>query len=66
MGNHESFPVNMIPMPGQTSGKYNPGWLYSAMAEYYKEWLPEAEQQNTLKEGGYYTVRNESNMQLIK
>ena len=45
----------MFPMANQ-KGKYNPSWLYTNMAEMYKQWLPEDEQQLTLKNFGYYSV----------
>lgn len=54
-GNHESFPVNMFPTEREV-GKYNPGWLYTGMAQAFQHWLPDEAQQSTMREGGYYQV----------
>ena len=55
IGNHESCPVNMFP-DSKTSGKYNPDWLYQRLAEMYLRWLPEKQQQKSLRNSGYYSV----------
>ncbi len=61
VGNHESFPVNMFPSSNET-GKYNPGWLYTGLAEAFSHWLGEEAQQKTIRDGGYYQVRSASNV----
>ena len=51
MGNHEAFPVNMFPESSGGGGhKFDPSWLYSAVAEDFKHWLPGKEQQDTIME----------------
>lgn len=55
VGNHEAFPVNMLPLKNET-GKYNPSWLYNNLADFYLTWLPGKAEQRTLREGGFYTV----------
>lgn len=58
IGNHESFPVNMFPADDEDMipTRYDPSWLYNAMADIYSIWLPNQEQQKTLKDSGYYTI----------
>ena len=46
----------MFPDP-EVSGPYSPSWLYSGLADIYKNWLPGESQQRTLRDGGYYSVR---------
>ena len=46
----------MFPDP-TVNGRYAPSWLYSNVAKLYQKWLPEQQQQSTLKDGGYYSVR---------
>ena len=31
-------------------------WLYNTMSNLYGDWLPGEEQQQTIKDGGYYSV----------
>ena len=57
--------MNMFPLINET-GKYNPSWLYSNLAEFYQTWLPGKDQQRTLREGGFYTVRQTLNLHLEK
>jgi hypothetical protein len=45
----------MFPDP-KVSGRYAPAWLYTNLAEIYKKWLPDEDQQRTLQDGGYYSV----------
>ena len=59
IGNHESFPVNMFPeaTASNASKKFDPSWLYSAVARDFEHWLPGEEQQRTIKSMAYYQVR---------
>ena len=56
VGNHESYPVNMF--PEVADGNFSIKWLYRDIAQQFKEWLPDEEQQRTLRDAGYYSVMN--------
>ena len=55
VGNHESYPVNMF--PEVADGNFSIKWLYRDIAQQFKEWLPDEEQQRTLRDAGYYSVK---------
>ena len=49
----------MFPDEDQNIPKsYDPAWLYNNLADLYQHWLPNATQQNTLRDSGYYSVSN--------
>ncbi|XP_064594947.1 sphingomyelin phosphodiesterase-like [Liolophura sinensis] len=54
LGNHESSPVNSFPPPFIT-GENSISWLYTALADSWKTWLP-PETTLTIKNGAFYTV----------
>ncbi|XP_069737768.1 sphingomyelin phosphodiesterase [Phaenicophaeus curvirostris] len=54
VGNHEATPVNAFPPP-QVTGNQSAAWLYQAMAEAWRPWLP-PEAVGTLRFGGFYTA----------
>ena len=54
VGNHESYPVNMF--PEVPDANFSIAWLYEDLAEKFKVWLPDQEQQRTIKDAGYYSV----------
>ncbi|KAK7478652.1 hypothetical protein BaRGS_00030115 [Batillaria attramentaria] len=54
LGNHESAPVNSFP-PRFVKGSQSISWLYDALADSWKAWLPE-ETMTTIRQGAYYTV----------
>lgn len=58
IGNHEIFPVNMFPPENSTivPKLYDPAWLYNNLADLYQHWLPNQNQQQTLRDSGYYSV----------
>ena len=57
IGNHEMFPVNMFPDEYEPVPKiYDPSWLYNNLADLYKHWLPDVNQQQTLRDSGFYSV----------
>ncbi|EGG16526.1 saposin B domain-containing protein [Cavenderia fasciculata] len=49
IGNHEAVPVNAMQLPP------NSNWLFSALTQYWGEWLDD-DALSTLDFGGYYTV----------
>ena len=58
IGNHEIFPVNMFPAEDEPIPlAYDPAWLYDNLADLYQHWLPDQNQQRTLRDSGYYSVR---------
>ncbi|XP_069748409.1 sphingomyelin phosphodiesterase isoform X2 [Narcine bancroftii] len=63
VGNHESSPVNSFPPPF-IHGKESSDWLYSAMVDAWKEWLPQ-EALKTLRRGGFYTVKVQPGLRLV-
>lgn len=63
VGNHESAPVNSFPPPF-IHGNRSTAWLYEAMAEAWRDWLPD-EALQTLREAGFYTVRLRPGLRLI-
>ncbi|XP_053932841.1 sphingomyelin phosphodiesterase [Cuculus canorus] len=54
VGNHEATPVNAFPPPFVT-GNQSASWLYDAMAEAWRQWLPPGALA-TLRTGGFYTA----------
>ena len=57
LGNHEIFPVNMFPSEDEPiPQRYDPTWLYNFLADLYQNWLPGKNQQQTLRDSGYYSV----------
>ena len=46
----------MFPDPN-VDGPDSIHWLYNTMSELYSDWLPGWQQQQTIKDGGYYSVR---------
>jgi len=63
VGNHESYPVNMF--PEVADGNFSIKWLYRDIAEQFKEWLPDEEQQRTLRDAGYYSVLAREGLRVI-
>uniref|UniRef100_A0A8D0BBM4 Sphingomyelin phosphodiesterase n=1 Tax=Salvator merianae TaxID=96440 RepID=A0A8D0BBM4_SALMN len=63
VGNHESVPVNSFPPP-YVPGNQSSAWLYSAMAEAWRQWLP-PEALETLRVGGFYTLRIWPGLRLV-
>ncbi|XP_076456755.1 sphingomyelin phosphodiesterase-like [Babylonia areolata] len=54
LGNHESSPVDSFP-PEDITGSQSIHWLYNALADSWKPWLPSSALRSVRK-GGYYTV----------
>lgn len=54
LGNHESSPVNSFPPPYIT-GENAIGWLYTALADTWKHWLPQ-DALDSVRRGAYYSV----------
>ncbi|KAH9525406.1 Sphingomyelin phosphodiesterase [Bulinus truncatus] len=54
LGNHESSPVNSFPPPYITNNN-SISWLYNALADQWKQWLP-LQALDTIRRGAYYTV----------
>ncbi|XP_005101263.2 sphingomyelin phosphodiesterase [Aplysia californica] len=54
LGNHESSPVNSFPPP-YVKGNNSITWLYDALADSWKNWLP-ASALETVRKGAYYSV----------
>ncbi|KAH9405515.1 Sphingomyelin phosphodiesterase [Tyrophagus putrescentiae] len=63
IGNHEGVPVNSFPPP-EIKGVNSVSWLYDTVAEEWAFWLPEDALQ-TLRYGGYYTVKPRDKMRII-
>ncbi|GCC38205.1 hypothetical protein chiPu_0016717, partial [Chiloscyllium punctatum] len=63
VGNHESTPVNSFPPPF-IHGNESSAWLYDAMVQAWKGWLPE-EAQETLRRAGFYTVKLNPGLRLV-
>uniref|UniRef100_A0ABM5FVJ3 Sphingomyelin phosphodiesterase n=1 Tax=Pogona vitticeps TaxID=103695 RepID=A0ABM5FVJ3_9SAUR len=63
VGNHESVPVNAFPPPF-VPGNQSSAWLYHAMAEAWEPWLP-PEALETLRVGGFYTLRARPGLRLV-
>ncbi|XP_059502883.1 sphingomyelin phosphodiesterase isoform X1 [Stegostoma tigrinum] len=63
VGNHESTPVNSFPPPF-IHGNESSTWLYDAMVQLWKYWLPE-EAQETLRKAGFYTVKLKPGLRLV-
>ncbi|RUS86483.1 hypothetical protein EGW08_005733, partial [Elysia chlorotica] len=63
LGNHESAPVNSFPPP-YISGKYSISWLYDALADAWKNWLPK-DALASVKTGAYYTVSPHPGFRII-
>lgn len=63
LGNHESAPVNSFPPP-YINDKDSISWLYEAVADSWKNWLPQ-ETMSTIKRGGFYTVKLGDKFRLI-
>ena len=66
IGNHESFPVNMFPDTHESAGgKYDVSWLYGNVAKYFQHWLPNAEQQKSIREGGFYSLELRPGLRVV-
>ncbi|XP_078393279.1 sphingomyelin phosphodiesterase [Cetorhinus maximus] len=63
VGNHESTPVNSFPPPF-IHGNESSAWLYDAMVEAWKDWLPK-QAQETLRRAGFYTVKLQPGLRLV-
>ncbi|XP_078078761.1 sphingomyelin phosphodiesterase isoform X2 [Mustelus asterias] len=63
VGNHESTPVNSFPPPF-IHGNESSAWLYEAMVNVWKDFLPK-EAQQTLRRAGFYTVRLQTGLRLV-
>ncbi|XP_015280491.1 PREDICTED: sphingomyelin phosphodiesterase [Gekko japonicus] len=63
VGNHESVPVNSFPPP-HLPGNHSSAWLYDAMAQAWRQWLP-PEALETLRVGGFYTLRVWPGLRLV-
>ncbi|XP_065690501.1 sphingomyelin phosphodiesterase [Patagioenas fasciata] len=55
VGNHEATPVNAFPPP-YVHGNQSAAWLYDAMAEAWRDWLPPPALE-TLRAGGFYAAQ---------
>uniref|UniRef100_A0A493T299 Sphingomyelin phosphodiesterase n=1 Tax=Anas platyrhynchos platyrhynchos TaxID=8840 RepID=A0A493T299_ANAPP len=63
VGNHEATPVNAFPPP-YVHGNQSSAWLYDAMAEAWKDWLPPPALE-TLRAAGFYTVQVWPGLRLV-
>ncbi|CAM5073512.1 unnamed protein product [Natator depressus] len=63
VGNHEAAPVNGFPPP-YIHGNQSSAWLYGAMAKAWEDWLP-PEALETLRLGGFYTLRLRPGLRLV-
>ncbi|XP_061485259.1 sphingomyelin phosphodiesterase [Rhineura floridana] len=63
VGNHESVPVNFFPPP-DVSGNQSSAWLYSAMVDAWRPWLPH-QALETLRLGGFYTLLVQPGLRLV-
>ncbi|CAB3240613.1 unnamed protein product [Arctia plantaginis] len=55
LGNHEASPVNSFPPPYISSSELNIAWLYDALDEQWRRWLP-AGVSHTVRRGAFYSV----------
>jgi len=58
-GNHDTWPIDQLADPPYY------GWLKNGVADYWKKWLPNEEQQKTLKYGGYFSVAAAPGLRII-
>ncbi|NXN97964.1 ASM phosphodiesterase, partial [Rhinopomastus cyanomelas] len=63
VGNHEATPVNAFPPP-EVTGNQSAQWLYDAMADAWRHWLPPSAIR-TLRLGGYYTAPVAPGLRLV-
>ncbi|XP_034971199.2 sphingomyelin phosphodiesterase [Zootoca vivipara] len=63
VGNHETVPVNAFPPPFVV-GNQSSAWLYEAMAEAWRPWLP-PHALGTLRLGGFYTLLVQPGLRLV-
>uniref|UniRef100_A0A670HUR7 Sphingomyelin phosphodiesterase 1 n=1 Tax=Podarcis muralis TaxID=64176 RepID=A0A670HUR7_PODMU len=63
VGNHEAVPVNAFPPPFVV-GNQSSAWLYEAMAEAWRPWLP-PHALGTLRLGGFYTLLVQPGLRLV-
>jgi sphingomyelin phosphodiesterase len=57
-GNHEAYPTDQFaPPPGMT-------WLYSALAEYWKDWIP-ADDLASFLYAGYYQTATDDGLRVV-
>ncbi|CAI5773755.1 sphingomyelin phosphodiesterase [Podarcis lilfordi] len=63
VGNHEAVPVNAFPPPFVV-GNQSSAWLYEAMAEAWRPWLP-PHALGTLRLGGFYTLLLQPGLRLV-
>ncbi|XP_027529504.1 LOW QUALITY PROTEIN: sphingomyelin phosphodiesterase-like [Neopelma chrysocephalum] len=63
VGNHEATPVNAFPPP-YVRGNQSAAWLYDAMAEAWRGWLPPTALR-TLRAGGFYTAQVWPGLRLV-
>ncbi|XP_071442023.1 sphingomyelin phosphodiesterase-like isoform X1 [Hetaerina americana] len=55
LGNHESAPVNSFPPPFIQRGDFSMEWLYNAIDEQWRRWLPSSVS-GTIRRGAFYSV----------
>ncbi|XP_077972513.1 sphingomyelin phosphodiesterase-like [Styela clava] len=65
LGNHAPSPVNLYPPPQLSHLEGGDiSWLYEAVANNWKNWLPE-EALNTVKKGGFYTTTIRKGLRVV-
>ncbi|XP_025833565.1 sphingomyelin phosphodiesterase-like [Agrilus planipennis] len=64
IGNHEPSPVNVFAPTSIEEANLSSNWLYEVFANNLKSWFPSTVL-NTLKQGGYYTVKIKNNLRII-
>ncbi|CAL1539136.1 unnamed protein product [Lymnaea stagnalis] len=63
LGNHESSPVNSFPPP-YVQNNNSISWLYEALADGWKQWLP-SDALDSVRRGAYYTVSPYAGFRII-
>ncbi|XP_055349076.1 sphingomyelin phosphodiesterase-like [Paramacrobiotus metropolitanus] len=63
VGNHESAPCNTFPPPN-VGGSNTIGWLYDALADAWKDWLPQ-DALRTVTAGAYYRINPYPGLRII-
>lgn len=64
LGNHETVPVNSFPPPFMDDTPNSIKWLYDALEEAWRRWLP-ASVAHTLRRGAFYSVLVRPGFRLI-
>ena len=58
-----SYPPHELDVP-----EFSISWLYTELADFYKSWLPESEQEifyNSFSEMGYYTIKIKPDLRIV-